>query len=311
MLVVHTAFSKVGPVEGGPRGLIDALRAVLGPDGTLVMPSMGDDDDHVVRSGDVAGASAWASSPTRSGACPASGAATARMRSPPPARAPRRSGAPPGRRPHGPDSPVGRACALDGQVLLVGVGHDANTTIHLGEMLAGVRYRRPAHATILRDGQPVRVDYGENDCCCERFALVDGCVKAAASSSAAARQRGGAARPGARHRRVVTAHLAQDESSSFIRPASTPNATRRAPRCRRNRRQPASGATSGRLIDPGCGNVNGTTGAAHLGAGRGASGRARIRGGQRARRRAKLRPVLARRRVRGDGQSAPHAEVVS
>ena len=31
VLVVHTAFSKVRPVEGGPVGLIEALRAVLGP----------------------------------------------------------------------------------------------------------------------------------------------------------------------------------------------------------------------------------------------------------------------------------------
>ena len=45
MLVVHTAFSKVAPVDDGPRGLIDALRALLWPDGTLVMPSMTDDDD--------------------------------------------------------------------------------------------------------------------------------------------------------------------------------------------------------------------------------------------------------------------------
>src|SRR4029079_19836060 len=45
VLVVHTAFSKVAPVDDGPRGLIDALRSALWPDGTLVMPSMADDDD--------------------------------------------------------------------------------------------------------------------------------------------------------------------------------------------------------------------------------------------------------------------------
>ena len=79
------------------------------------------------------------------------------------------------------------------QVLLIGVGHDANTTIHLGELLAGVRYRRPAHATVLRGGQPVRVDYGENDCCCARFALVDGWLDAEGRSNAArsATRRGG------------------------------------------------------------------------------------------------------------------------
>ncbi|MEM7356005.1 MAG: AAC(3) family N-acetyltransferase, partial [Acidobacteriota bacterium] len=46
VLVVHTAFSKVAPVAGGPVGLIRALREVVGPRGTLVMPSMTDDDDH-------------------------------------------------------------------------------------------------------------------------------------------------------------------------------------------------------------------------------------------------------------------------
>ena len=32
--------------------------------------------------------------------------------------------------PHGLNSPVGRVYELDGQVLLLGVGHDSNTTIH-------------------------------------------------------------------------------------------------------------------------------------------------------------------------------------
>src|SRR4051812_5370615 len=46
VLVVHSAFSRTGPIEDGPRGLIDALIAALGPRGTLVMPSMSDDDEH-------------------------------------------------------------------------------------------------------------------------------------------------------------------------------------------------------------------------------------------------------------------------
>jgi hypothetical protein len=47
VLLLHTAFSKIKPVDGGPQSLIAALREALGPDGTLVMPSMTDDDDHV------------------------------------------------------------------------------------------------------------------------------------------------------------------------------------------------------------------------------------------------------------------------
>ncbi|MDM8519199.1 AAC(3) family N-acetyltransferase [Anaerolineales bacterium HSG6] len=47
VLVVHSAFSKVKLVEGGPVGLIQALQTVLGSNGTLIMPSMTEDDDHV------------------------------------------------------------------------------------------------------------------------------------------------------------------------------------------------------------------------------------------------------------------------
>ena len=46
VLLVHTAFSKVRPIEDGPKGLISALRSALGTGGTLVMPSMSYDDDH-------------------------------------------------------------------------------------------------------------------------------------------------------------------------------------------------------------------------------------------------------------------------
>ena len=38
VLLVHCAFSKVKPVDGGPAGLIAALRSAIGPKGTLFMP---------------------------------------------------------------------------------------------------------------------------------------------------------------------------------------------------------------------------------------------------------------------------------
>lgn len=67
----------------------------------------------------------------------------------------------------------------DGQVLLLGIGHDANTTLHLTELLAGVPYRVPRHCTVLgEDGRPRRVDYRENDHCCRRFALADEWLRA-------------------------------------------------------------------------------------------------------------------------------------
>jgi aminoglycoside 3-N-acetyltransferase len=43
VLLAHTAFSRVTPVEGGPNGLIAALLAAVGPNGALAMPGMSDD----------------------------------------------------------------------------------------------------------------------------------------------------------------------------------------------------------------------------------------------------------------------------
>jgi len=75
--------------------------------------------------------------------------------------------------PHGLDSPVGRVYELDGDVLLIGVGHDGDTTIHLAENLGGVRYRTRKYATVNVAGRPARVEYEEIDHCCERFSLLD------------------------------------------------------------------------------------------------------------------------------------------
>jgi aminoglycoside N3'-acetyltransferase len=86
--------------------------------------------------------------------------------------------APPLTVPHGLDSPVGQVYELDGQVLLLGVGHDANTTIHLAEALAGVRYRRQKSLAVLQNGQPAQIAFQEIDHCCQRFQLVDGWLEA-------------------------------------------------------------------------------------------------------------------------------------
>jgi aminoglycoside N3'-acetyltransferase len=174
VLLVHCAFSRVRPIEHGPEGLIAALQAAIGPSGTLAMPSMTDDDDQLFdpsstpcRHLGVVANTFWqlpgvlrSDSPH---AFAARGPHAARITEPHPLD-----------RPHGLDSPVGRVYELDGQVLLLGVGHDDNTTIHLAESLAGVRYRRAKHATVLRDGRPTRVAYGEIDHCCQNFTLVDG-----------------------------------------------------------------------------------------------------------------------------------------
>jgi aminoglycoside N3'-acetyltransferase len=179
VLLVHTSYRAVRPVEGGPAGLIAALRNALGPGGTLVMPSWGDDDDRpfdpavTPAAGDlgvVADTFRRLPGVVRSAQCFAFAAAGP--------QAARVTADPLPLPPHQAASPVGRVHELDGQVLLLGVGHDANTTLHLAELLAGVPYRVPRHCTVLGpDGRPVRVDYDENDHCCGRFALADGWLR--------------------------------------------------------------------------------------------------------------------------------------
>jgi aminoglycoside N3'-acetyltransferase len=173
VLLVHASFSSVAPVEGGPPGLIEALLAALGKDGTLVMPSMADDDDtpfdrtqSPCRAVGIVADTFWRMPGVLRSDSPhafaAFGPQAARITGPHPVDIP-----------HGLESPPGRVHELDGQVLLLGVGHDANTTLHVAEAIAGVRYRQPKHATVLENGKPKRYEYGETDHCCERFGLLD------------------------------------------------------------------------------------------------------------------------------------------
>jgi aminoglycoside 3-N-acetyltransferase IV len=174
VLLVHTSYRAVRPIEDGPLGLIEALHAAVGDEGTIVMPSWTSDDDQpfdpstTPASPDL-GVTAdlfWRLPNVSRSNHPFAFAALGRLseqitRDPLPIP------------PHCPASPIGRIHELDGQVLLLGVGHDANTTIHLAESLAEVPYGVPKHCTVLKDGQLVRIDYLENDHCCQRFAFAD------------------------------------------------------------------------------------------------------------------------------------------
>jgi aminoglycoside N3'-acetyltransferase len=178
VLLVHAAFSRIAPVEGGPHGVIEALLAVVGDLGTLVMPSMADDDDTPFdrrtmpcRAVGVLADCFWRMPGVLRSDSPhafaAIGPQAAGITSPHPVNVP-----------HGLDSPPGRVYELDGQVLLLGAGHDSDTTIHVAEDIAGVRYRQPKHATVMEDGRPKRYEYGETDHCCENFRLLDAWLEA-------------------------------------------------------------------------------------------------------------------------------------
>jgi aminoglycoside N3'-acetyltransferase len=174
VLLVHTSFRAVRPVEGGPEGLIRALRTAIGPDGTLAMPSWPGRDDQpldpaITPAAEDLGVVAdtfWRLPGVRRSdhffAFAAAGPHAERILADPLPLPP-----------HRPESPVGRVHELDGEVLLLGVNHDADTTMHLAEILAGVPYGIPKHCIAVEHGRPVRVEYCENDHCCQRFRLAD------------------------------------------------------------------------------------------------------------------------------------------
>jgi len=215
VLLVHTSFRAVRPVEGGPLGLM------LGPEGTLVMPSWGGDEDapfdRIVSpaSADlgVVADTFWRLPGVRrsdhGNAFAAAGPEALRV-----------TAGPLPLPPHIPESPVGRVHELNGQVLLLGVGQDANTTLHLAELMAGVAYGVPKHCTVLRGGHAVRVDYDENDHCCELFALADGWLRGRGVQSDG--RVGNAPARLARSReivRIAVEHLAR-EPLAFLHPVS-------------------------------------------------------------------------------------------
>jgi aminoglycoside 3-N-acetyltransferase len=180
VLLVHTSFRAIRPIEGGPEGLIEALREALGPGGTLVMPAWSGDadapfDPEVSPADPELGVTAqtfWRlAGVCRSDHFQAFAAvgpqAAFILKDPLPIP------------PHIRASPVGRVNDRDGQVLLLGVNHDADTTIHLAETMLPVSYAITHHGTVLRDGRPIRIEFRENDHCCRGFNLADGWLDAA------------------------------------------------------------------------------------------------------------------------------------
>lgn len=147
------------PIEGGPAGLIEALQAALGPRGTLVMPSWTGDDDRpfdrattpAARDLGIVADLFWRVPGVRRGdhpfACAAAGPRAADILADPLPMPP-----------HIPESAAGRVRDLDGQVLLLGVGHDADTMLHLAELTSGVPYRVPKYCTVRsRPSRPRRI----------------------------------------------------------------------------------------------------------------------------------------------------------
>lgn len=182
-VLVHTALSTLGWVCGGPQAVVDALQAVVTDTGTLVMPTF---------SGQYTDPADWSNPPVPDGWVD-------RIRETVPPFRPdvtptRGMGAVPecfrrypgvirGGHPTvsfaawgadaesivtehplddglGERSPLGRIYRRDGNILLLGVGHDRNSSLHLAEYrVADSSERVMQSAPVVIDGQRVVVQY--------------------------------------------------------------------------------------------------------------------------------------------------------
>ena len=192
--IVHSSLSSIGWVCGGSVGVVLALEQTLGIDGTLVMPT---------HSGDLSDPAKWENppvpqawwqiirdnipaydrfmTPTRGmGAIPE---VFRRQSGVTRSLHPNYSFAAWGRESEyitagekldfamDLDSPLGRLYELDGYVLLLGAGHESNTSLHLAEYLSNVdgKSHVDCFAPVHRDGVRQWARYRDIDFCCDDF----------------------------------------------------------------------------------------------------------------------------------------------
>lgn len=185
VLLAHVSLSRTGWVVGGAPAVVLALQDALGPDGTLVMPVQSwplcdpaylADPRVPPETWDAVRASlppydpAWTPSASMGAVAEALRTQPGTVRSAHPHRsfAARGPAAAEVVARHDLDDPVGEGSPLaavhrhDGQVLLLGVGHDKNTSLHLAEARSGLPVERvPNGAPVLDRGRRAWVTFTE------------------------------------------------------------------------------------------------------------------------------------------------------
>ncbi|MCE7735812.1 MAG: AAC(3) family N-acetyltransferase [Candidatus Heimdallarchaeota archaeon] len=188
VIIVHSSLSRMGWTIGGPVAVIDALMSVVSNDGTIVMPthtsSNTDPKDWVNPPVPKAWHDLIRSSypPYQAELTPTSGVGVIPevfRKFPKVVRSdhPNVSFAAWGKEGVnitnsqvleyglGKDSPLDKIYNLDGKILLLGVGYDSNTSLHLAEETANFPSKKTIRqsSAVLREGNRVRVEWEELD----------------------------------------------------------------------------------------------------------------------------------------------------
>ncbi|WP_435209661.1 aminoglycoside N(3)-acetyltransferase [Streptomyces sp. bgisy034] len=199
IVLVHSSLRRIGPTERGAATVVDALRAAVGPEGTIVVPTFTAANSltspiYRERTRGMTAQEIDAFKETMPGFDPATtpsdgmGVVAELLRQMPGTRRsahPQTSLAASGpkaaelTRDHpldchlGEASPLGRLCQAGARVLLLGVGFESCTAFHLGE------YRLPhppprRYDCVVADGRPVGGNPGRQWVWFEDVALDDG-----------------------------------------------------------------------------------------------------------------------------------------
>jgi aminoglycoside 3-N-acetyltransferase len=197
IVIAHASMSALGWVVGAAQTVVEALLAAVGRDGTLVMPAHSSHLSDPALWSNPAVPEEWQQTirdhmPAFDPALTESRAVGAiaeclrhhpkSIRSPHPLASFVANGAAAKRivRKHpltpalGDASPLGRLYQLDALVLLIGVGHNRNTSLHLAEHRADWPSKRQQveGAPLLQKGRPHWVTYGDLDVDSEDFEII-------------------------------------------------------------------------------------------------------------------------------------------
>ena len=180
-VIVHSAYRRLRPVEGGPATVIRALLEVLGPHGNLALPTFNYSIEPPATCFDPA------RTPGLTGIIPEIGRAwPGAIRSIHPTHSVAVLGpqAEELTRDHGRfrsvgiGSPLDRLAKREGKVLLIGVGHVSNSMVHIGEEYAGVpkapwAIGLPVYQVRLPDGRLVPYQSDTSSSCSTAFGAVE------------------------------------------------------------------------------------------------------------------------------------------